>query len=101
MKGQRTKPRVDCERGRVAETRTEYRKKQKGALNMNVAAKRAGRRTEMRNSTAKERKKRNLGKICRVLTHPHEPCILITKHQLSTLNFLRDLSDLEFSWEVF
>lgn len=38
MKGQRTKPRVECERGRVVKTRTEYRKKQKGALNVNVAA---------------------------------------------------------------
>lgn len=39
MKGQRTKPRVECERGRAAETGAEYRKQQKGALNMNVAAK--------------------------------------------------------------
>lgn len=61
MKGQRTKPRVECERGRVVKTRTEYRKKQKGALNVNVAAKLAGSRTEMRNNTAKGRKKRNFG----------------------------------------
>lgn len=38
MKGRRTKPRVECERGRVVKTRTECKKKQKGALNVNVAA---------------------------------------------------------------
>lgn len=37
---------------------------------MNVAAKLAGSRTEMRNNTAKGRKKRNFGKNCGVLTHP-------------------------------
>lgn len=29
MKEQRTKPRVECERGRVVKTRTEYRKKKR------------------------------------------------------------------------
>lgn len=56
MKGRRTKPRVECERGRVVKTRTEYRKKQKGALNMNAATEWAGSRTEMRNNIVKQRK---------------------------------------------
>lgn len=54
----------------------------------------------MRNNAEKGRKKEEYGEKL-WSTHPHGLCIEITKHQVSALHFLRDLSVLKFSWKIF
>lgn len=56
MKGRRTNPRVECERGRMVKTSTEQREKQKGAFNMKIIVEWKASMTEMRKNTAKQRK---------------------------------------------
>lgn len=58
MKGQRRKPRVECERGRIVKTSTEQRKKQKGDFNMNIVVDWTESVSEMRKKHCKTEKGR-------------------------------------------
>jgi len=69
MKGRRTKPREECERGRIVKTSTEQSKKQTGAFNMKIVVEWKESMTEMR-TTLQNRERKSLGKKYRVLTHP-------------------------------
>lgn len=54
MKGQRTKPRVECERGRMKAS-TEQGKKQKRAFSMKIVVEWTESITEMRKNTTEQR----------------------------------------------